>query len=240
MNKVYACSDLHGMYDLWKQIRDYCDETDTIYCLGDSIDRGADGVKILIELLKDKRVKMIKGNHEDILTICVSEFLEGHYENQSWWYSNGGQPTWNELKKINDYDLNYYINKINNLPDHTYYISTKGHQVFLSHAGTDLRYSKSDPVLMTRAYNDPYLWDRKHFHAPHPQNMDNVYQVHGHTPVQSLAKTLDIPMDNDNVKAIYYCDGHKIDIDMGSYVSKTAALIDLDDLNNIVYFKSRS
>ena len=44
MNKVYAFSDLHGMYSLWEQIRDYCDETDIIYCFGDSIDRGADGV----------------------------------------------------------------------------------------------------------------------------------------------------------------------------------------------------
>ena len=33
MNKVYACSDLHGMYNLWKQIKEYCDETDTIYYL---------------------------------------------------------------------------------------------------------------------------------------------------------------------------------------------------------------
>ena len=31
MNKVYACSDLHGMYNLWAQIRDYCDDNDIDY-----------------------------------------------------------------------------------------------------------------------------------------------------------------------------------------------------------------
>ena len=35
MNKTYAFSDVHGVYNLWEQIRDYCDETDTIYFLGD-------------------------------------------------------------------------------------------------------------------------------------------------------------------------------------------------------------
>jgi serine/threonine protein phosphatase 1 len=68
MYKTYAFSDVHGIYDLWAQIRDYCDETDTIYFLGDACDRGEDGIRIIIELLQDKRVKYIKGNHEDMLT----------------------------------------------------------------------------------------------------------------------------------------------------------------------------
>ena len=80
MNKVYACSDLHGMYRLWEQIRDYCDETDKIIFLGDAADRGKDGRKIIQELLADKRVTYIKGYHEDMFAICVPEFLEGHFD----------------------------------------------------------------------------------------------------------------------------------------------------------------
>lgn len=34
MNKTYAITDLHGMWNLWEQISEYCDETDTIYFLG--------------------------------------------------------------------------------------------------------------------------------------------------------------------------------------------------------------
>ena len=47
MNKTYAFTDVHGKYKLWEQIRDYCDETDTIYFLGDACDRDDDGLKIM-------------------------------------------------------------------------------------------------------------------------------------------------------------------------------------------------
>ena len=67
MNKTYAFTDLHGMYPLWEQIRDFCDESDKLIFLGDACDRGDDGLKIIKELLQDKRVTYIKGNHEDFL-----------------------------------------------------------------------------------------------------------------------------------------------------------------------------
>ena len=60
MYKTYACSDLHGLYPLWEQIKHYCDETDTIYFLGDAIDRGPDGIKILLEMLYDSRVIFLR------------------------------------------------------------------------------------------------------------------------------------------------------------------------------------
>ena len=65
MNKTYAITDLHGMWNLWEQISEYCDETDTIYFLGDAIDRGVDGLRVMESLLKDKRVIYLLGNHEE-------------------------------------------------------------------------------------------------------------------------------------------------------------------------------
>ena len=65
MNKTYAITDLHGMLNFWEQISEYCDETDTIYFLGDAIDRGVDGLRVMESLLKDKRVIYLLGNHEE-------------------------------------------------------------------------------------------------------------------------------------------------------------------------------
>ena len=56
MNKHYCFTDVHGNYNLWRQVADYCDETDVIYFLGDAADRGEDGLQIIQELLRDKRV----------------------------------------------------------------------------------------------------------------------------------------------------------------------------------------
>lgn len=235
MNKTYAFSDIHGMYDLWAQIRDYCDETDTIYFLGDACDRGEDGAAIIDELLKDKRVIYLKGNHEDMLTICVPEFIAGHFENKSWWDMNGGQRTWKTLSRLTDDEALLVVKYLNTLPDCTWYESPKGHKVFLSHAGTDLNYTERELVMMGR--RDPYIWDRKHFFAKHPADMPDIYQVHGHTPVQLLREEYRFyePKTRVITEVFQYCDGHKFDIDMCSFVSGRTALIDLDTFE-VIYF----
>lgn len=238
MNKTYAFSDVHGIYDLWAQIRDYCDETDTIYFLGDACDRGEDGIAIIEELLKDKRVVYLKGNHEDMLTICVPEFIEGHFGNRPWWAMNGGQWTWETLQKASEDYLQYLVRRLEGLPRSIWYESPKGHKVFLSHAGTDLKYTERELVMMGR--KDPYIWDRKHFFAEHPQGMEDVYQVHGHTPVQHLRKQYQFYKPETKVitEVFEYCDGHKFDIDMGSFASGRSALIDLDTFE-VIYFDTK-
>lgn len=240
MNKTYAFSDVHGVYDLWAQIRDYCDETDTIYFLGDANDRGPDGVRIIAELLKDKRVIYLKGNHEDMLTICVPEFIEGHFANQCWWYMNGGMKTWKTLSQLSEESQLYFVRKLNNLPKSAWYASPKGHKVFLTHAGTDLRYTEQELITMGRGCKDPYIWDRGHFFAPHPQGFNNVYQVHGHTPVVKLRKEYEFFEPNTPIvlEVFNYCEGHKIDIDMSSFASGITALIDLDTFN-VKYFQTK-
>lgn len=231
MNKTYACSDLHGMYNLWEQIRDYCDETDTIYFLGDACDRGNDGIKIIYELLKDKRVKYLKGNHEDLLTMYVPYFIEGHFEGFSHWSMNGGYATWEVLSKMSEEEQLRLVRKLNNLPESAIYDSPNGYQVFLCHAGTDLNYTKRE--LELRGITHPFLWDRKHFYSTHPANLPNVYQVHGHTPVQYLSQQLGQLMPSAEV--VRYCDGHKFDIDMAAFATDKIALIDLDTFE-VKYF----
>jgi len=49
---TYAISDLHGQYDIFEKLLDVIDfsENDFLYVLGDAIDRGPDGIKILQRL----------------------------------------------------------------------------------------------------------------------------------------------------------------------------------------------
>lgn len=239
MNKTYACSDLHGMYFLWKQISEYCDDTDTIYFLGDACDRGPDGVKIIMELLKDPRVKYLKGNHEDLLTLCVPYLLEGHFEHYSQWVMNGGQPTWETLSKLSEESILYICRQLDKLPLSATYVNKQGQEIFLSHAGTDLNYTEEDYRLRGKA-SKYLIWDRDHIHYPHPEDekFKNVYQVHGHTPVPYLEEKLLIPFYNRprRLGVLSYCGGRKIGIDLGCFSTDKTALIDLDDLTNVKYF----
>ena len=76
MHDIFCFADIHGMYDLYKAIMDYCNEQDpeaSIIFLGDAIDRGPDGYKIMKELLDNPKVLYLKGNHEDIFTRTAHE-----------------------------------------------------------------------------------------------------------------------------------------------------------------------
>ena len=53
MGKNFCCTDLHGMWRLWEEIKFYCSPDDTIYFLGDAADRGVDGIRIIKDLLLD-------------------------------------------------------------------------------------------------------------------------------------------------------------------------------------------
>lgn len=44
---VYVMSDVHGLKDRYDRMIEYIHEEDTLYILGDVIDRGPDGIVIL-------------------------------------------------------------------------------------------------------------------------------------------------------------------------------------------------
>ena len=231
MYKTYACTDLHGMYNLWQQIKEYLHETDTLYFLGDACDRGEDGLKIIYELLKDPRVIYLKGNHEDIFTIVAPELMEGHYENYSWWTMNGGTQTIKGFLKLEEPSQRWLLKKLENLPETATYINKGGQEIFLCHAGTRPDMTKRELQLM--GIKDPYIWDRKHLHAPWPQDekYDNKYIVHGHSPVKYVCKGV------DGTSILNYSRGHKFDLDLASFYTRRIALFDLDTLTVEKYFK---
>ena len=56
MSVIYAVSDLHGCYDKYIKLLERLKMTadDSLYILGDIVDRGSDGMKILLDLIKKK------------------------------------------------------------------------------------------------------------------------------------------------------------------------------------------
>lgn len=63
---IYVMSDIHGQkrrFDsVMKQIN--LQPEDTLYVLGDVIDRNLDGIKLLRQIMAMPNVKMLLGNHE--------------------------------------------------------------------------------------------------------------------------------------------------------------------------------
>lgn len=253
MNKTYACTDLHGMWDLWEQIKNYCDDTDTIYFLGDAADRGPEGIHIIQDMLEDPRVKYIQGNHEEMLT-TVAPLIVGKSPNNfysqdqddiiiGWWIQNGGYKTIVDFLSLSVDEQNKLIEQLNSLEYFEIYENTYGYQVLLTHAGTCLDYTDEE---FDNFKDNPYLWDREHFFRPwNHEEHENWIIVHGHTPVQIMGKLRNKDLTGHYsektgkllVNITNYCDNHKFNLDLYSAGTGEAALFDLDELRVVEYFE---
>lgn len=222
MSKIYACSDLHGQYDLWQKIKNIIGTEHELYFLGDAADRGEDGYKIMKEILEMPNVHYFQGNHEDFFVTGCSQWLKTPGMLYGLWiYQNGGTPTFSDWCDDTKDNQSKIIQEIQNLPlTEALYLNEK--TIYLSHAGftpenTDLN-----------QYD--YLWNRSHFVHPWPKDRENTYVIHGHTPTPFLIETLkscDLPYEIIH-GAVKYANGHKIDIDLGCFASHKTCLLDLD------------
>ena len=100
MGKIFVCSDIHGQYEKYTKLWQYVSDDDTLYIIGDVIDRGSDGMKILTDIMTRRNVIFILGNHECMMYhgLFKGNSHEDDYDRQRWleiWTqkNNGGTVT---------------------------------------------------------------------------------------------------------------------------------------------------
>lgn len=236
MKRTFAFSDLHGRYDLWLKIKDYVYPEDQLIFLGDAIDRGPDGIKIVEELRNRPNTIYLKGNHEDIAAAAIRDLLTGEWTayNQyssaiDMWTLNGGNATIASLDNKSDKYKIELINFFNKLPIQYTYVNQNKQIIVCDHSG------------YTPNMRHQPLWDRYHFPDDWPLGYDNTFIIHGHTPAEYLKKHFmanGYSIANDTtseIKVVRYCNGHKFDIDMGSAWNGIAVLLNLDTFEEIYF-----
>lgn len=242
MSKRYVVSDLHGQLDLYNQIKEYINERDIVYALGDFGDRGPEPWRTLKSCLDDPQFIYLMGNHDLMLIQAIEWIINYSKCNDFVWdldleeiqfvranqienlIYNGGWATlcqWaKEPKRI------HYYHQLCNLPLEIV-LSTKDKLsfIYLSHAG----YNPDKP----RPYNiEDFVWDRLHFYHNWKNPKDNKV-IHGHTPIEILVREI----DEYKLKGgcLYYNDGAKICIDKCAHLTKETVLLDLDTFEGKVF-----
>lgn len=216
---TYVFSDLHGRKDLWlKANKEVFGPNDIIYFLGDAADRGPDGWEMIKILLDDERVNYIKGNHDEMLYQAIV-----HHDTQPLFW-NGGENTYEHYNLDTEDNQFHYLFDLHYSPDFAIYKNDKGQTIFLTHAG----FTPYEKIRVKEISYDDKIWDRNHIYDmwfPDEDN-ENFIAVHGHTPVQNV---------NAGKEEIYtYCEGHKIDIDLGAFVSNKLGVLNLDTFEEII------
>lgn len=189
---TYVCSDIHGQYDMYNSMLQAISLTDAdrLYILGDMIDRGPDGIKILQDAASRPNVTCLIGNHEHMMWNYISRamFLQGSI----WLHpSNGGRQTLSELKKLSPDDKKQvkrflselYLQIELTVEGTTFLLS---HSSFLPGCGTikwrDPRVSRKD--VSDVVWNSP--WRHYEYADPAEYRADGRYHVIGHVPVLRL------------------------------------------------------
>lgn len=109
---IYVMSDIHGCYELYRKMLEkisFC-EADTLYILGDIVDRGKNGMKILLDAAARKNVICLRGNHDQQAEILLSNLYrleeeicpKALLEVYKMWLSDGGDTTLMEYIKLSE------------------------------------------------------------------------------------------------------------------------------------------
>ena len=205
---TYALSDIHGYLSIYEKIAAALGPEDRVIFLGDAGDRGPNGWECIKAIWKDNRFTYLKGNHEDM---TAKAMLGDHHMEELSCY-NGGMQTLNSWY-AEGADENWGRTLLS-LPYVTTYTNSQGQLIYLSHAGFS---PGADPD------EHQCIWDRGHIFEPVSTFGDGIV-VHGHTPVCSIRAI----SRKDWGKPYWYANGQKCDIDLGTYRTGKACLLNLD------------
>lgn len=229
----YVMSDLHGEYELYQTMLEQIEfsDADTLYILGDVLDRGPHPVKILLDMMERPNVEFLCGNHELMGLSCLCflcrditpknlEEAEREADRLSRkmleWQLNGSKTTLDEFYELGRRDRRAVLDYI------------RGAELFAEVESGDRTYilvhgglGNFRPEKQLWEYSpDELLWTRPHYSTPY--FTDDRYVITGHTPTQTIP---------DHPRPGYiFKQNHHIAIDCGCFLPKgRLACIRLED-----------
>lgn len=228
---VYACADLHGRYDLYEKIKAFIKPDDTVFFLGDAGDRGPQSWETIKAIYNDPQFIYLKGNHEDMLVKAGEEYigLRDGSMNRRNLERNGGRDTFDDM--IKEPNFTSWINYIRNLSKiDVYHSEALNLEFVMTHAGFTPGTGDMD-----------FLWNRDHFFDNWPtwnEDFNNVIIIHGHTPIGLMNEVvLDAyGYKEDEPGAFWYCDNHKVNLDVGAVWNDYTVLLNLDTLDEEIIY----
>ncbi len=158
MRVIFVVSDIHGSFDAYRTILGKISfkSTDTLYVLGDVVDRGPEGIKVLQDMMGRPNVVPILGNHELMMAVSlkllmreitegsVSELGEAEIGALAEWMANGGEPTlraFRALSREKRREVMEYLGEFSLYEE----LTVNGRDYVLVHAGID-NFSPSRPL----------------------------------------------------------------------------------------------
>lgn len=194
---TYVISDIHGQYGMFIELLDkiQLQDTDTLYILGDILDRGPHPIKTLMKLMEMPNAICMVGNHElmalecleflmnEITDMSIEELDEKMLNNLVTWQYNGSKSTIDEFRQLDSETRQAVIDFIK---DFLIYeeISLNDKKYLLVHAGLG-NYSPDKDIEDYSLHE--LIWERADYDV---QYFEDTYVITGHTPTQTIEDIL--------------------------------------------------
>ena len=187
---TYVMSDIHGCYREYRAMLEKIvfSDADTLYILGDVVDRGPQVAELLVDIMARRNVRLLAGNHEYMglrvlgtvckrggLTAALDDFSEEDIKSCFLWMNDGGSQTLSQLRRDGDAAFRRAAEFLAELPLYEE-VSAGGREYVLVHAGLEPfqpgkpleDYGPAELLFHRADYSQPYFPDR--------------YTITGHTP----------------------------------------------------------
>ncbi len=194
---TYVMSDIHGCYEKYRTMLDTIafTEDDTLYVLGDVLDRGPDGFKILLDMAARRNIVGLWGNHELLAAVALPSLLRTmcrgkeqplsctEQEQMQEWLQNGGRPSILQFLQLSGEEIETVCKY---LPELSAYkeITVAGRQFVLLHAGLE-HFSPDRPL---EEYDlEALLFCRPDLNTAYFPDKTLIF---GHTPTRLLYRQI--------------------------------------------------
>jgi serine/threonine protein phosphatase 1 len=190
---TYAIADIHGCYAQYMALLEQVSlgENDTLYVLGDAIDRGPEPMRVLTDMSMRFNVLPVLGNHEYMMRATLprlmneitaenydrtltADWMEGYLH----WINDGGGITIEQFRRLPGDEREGLLEYLDEFTP--YETLTLGNQRYvLAHAGID-SYKPGRPL-------DSYAEEQFLFTRPYAaQRFDGFRLICGHTPTFAI------------------------------------------------------
>lgn len=135
-------SDIHGQWVKYQRMLEaiHFSDCDVLYILGDFVDRGADGVRILLDVMERPNIIPLVGNHDWTMMALFStrnklidrigeQKVKGLFD---LWFSDGGLPTYRQFQALTEKQKSDVLNFVNEMR-FICEVDIKGEHYFMAH-----------------------------------------------------------------------------------------------------------
>lgn len=133
---TYVMSDVHACYQRFLDVLSKIGLSvhDTLYVIGDVVDRGPDGIDVLRHVMRAPNVILLAGNHEDMMLLALAGEGPRSFYMRDVWLNNGGEATLDAFKAAPAGEQADILSYLKTLPEQIE-LDVQGKRHLLVHAG---------------------------------------------------------------------------------------------------------